>query len=97
MLGLFCEADPAQLQGLQLAESVGPTVLKRICAAMSQSAGSSRSTDDMLSLSTYEIQRGADVIHSLLLAVPPSAVKKLVPASAEPTLHKVLHLGSHMS
>lgn len=89
MLGLFCD-EPAHLQGLQLAvEDLGPEVLKRICAAMAQSAGSSRSTDDMLSLSSYEIQRGADVIHSLLLAVPPSAVMKLVPRSTEVSLHKV--------
>lgn len=89
MLGLFCD-EPAHLPGLQLAVAdLGPEVLKRICVAMSQSAGSSRSTDGMLSLSSYEIQRGADVIHSLLLAVPPFAVTKLVPGSAEVPLHKV--------
>lgn len=93
MLALFCEAkEPAQLQGLQIAVmDQGAAVLKSICTAISQSADSSRrrSTDDMLSVSVYEVKKGADVCHSLLLAVPPSAVTKLVPTKTEPALHKV--------
>lgn len=100
MLGLFCDSSVAELQGLQLAvEDKGAKILKRICAALSPRTGNSRakSTDDTLSLSTYERRRGADLIHSLLLAIPPCTVLKLVPVDSEPSLHKVQDLVTFLS
>jgi hypothetical protein len=98
ILGLFLEAimDASLQPGLQLAiNEIGGHLVKVIGAAITNQSDPS-SSDDVLSLSPYQVQRGAEAIQSVLHTASPTVASRMLLYSCADT-HKVKSISAHGS